>query len=99
MELVDQYNYLVGAYYGVIEMDEYPLKVYILKNIENYIKDFVIANPIKDFNYRDKAREIEEKMPLKTKLQDALLVLNKIDGPLELILMIKKRIKDINYRQ
>ena len=31
MSLEDQFRYLVGAYYGVMEMDEYDLKVYILK--------------------------------------------------------------------
>ena len=30
MSLEDQFRYLVGAYYGVMEMDEYDLKVYIL---------------------------------------------------------------------
>lgn len=99
MELEDQYKYLVGAYYGIIEMDEYDLKVYVLKDIENYIKDFVHTNPINNFNYRKQAETIEKEMSLKTKLQDALLVLNKIDGPLELILLIKKRLKEINAQK
>jgi len=99
MSLEDQYKYLVGAYYGVMEMDEYDLKVYILKDIENYIKDFLAVSPIPNFNYREYAEMIDQKMPLKTKLQDALLVLNKIDGPLDLILMIKRRIKDLNDKQ
>ena len=33
MTLEDEYRYLVGAYYGIIEMDEYDLKVYILQDI------------------------------------------------------------------
>ena len=99
MKLEDQFKYLVGAYYGVMEMDEYSLKVYILKDIENYIKDFLSVNPIKDFDYKKEAELIEKDMTLKTKLQDALLVLNKIDGPLELSLMIKRRIKEINDKQ
>ena len=32
MELEDQFRYLVGGYYGVNLMDEYPLKEYILKD-------------------------------------------------------------------
>jgi len=93
MDLKDQYKYFVSAYYGVREMDEYELKVYILKDIENYIKDFISCNPINNYNYKKIANRIEKEVPLKTKLQDALIVLNKIDGPIELILMIKKQIK------
>ncbi len=96
MQLEDQFKYIVGAYYGVREMDEYPLKVYVLKDIENYLKDFLDNNPIPNFDYRHKALEIEEKMSLKTKLQDALLVLYKIDASLELIALVKKRIKRID---
>ena len=32
MELEDQFRYLVGGYYGVALMDEYPLKEFILKD-------------------------------------------------------------------
>jgi len=96
MDLKDQYKYLVGAYYGVREMDEYDLKVYVLKDIENYIKDFVTVNKIEDFDYKNEAEIIERQMSLKIKLQDSLLVLNKINGPIELILLIKKRIKKIS---
>jgi hypothetical protein len=95
MDLKDQYKYFVSAYYGVREMDEYDLKVYVLKDIENYIKDFIEVNPISNFDYRKTAMEIEKEVPLKTKLQDSLLVLNKINGPIELILLIKKRIKKL----
>lgn len=99
MELKDQYKYLLGAYYGVQEMDEYDLKVYVLKDIENYIKDFIDCYPIENLNYRDYAEKIEQEISLKTKLQDALLVLNKINGPIDLILMIKRRLKDINDKK
>ena len=44
--LKDEFKYLVGGYYGVMEMDEYDLKVYVLKDIENYIRDFIKENPI-----------------------------------------------------
>ena len=99
MSLEDQYRYLVGAYYGVIEMDEYDLKVYVLKDIENYIKDFIDVYPIDNFDYRKEAQKIEDEVSLKTKLQDALLVLNKINGPIELSLLIKKRLKEIKEKK
>ncbi|MBE6150370.1 MAG: hypothetical protein E7162_00935 [Firmicutes bacterium] len=96
MDLKDQFKYFVSGYFGVREMDEYDLKVYVLKDIENYIKDFIEVNPIDNYEYKKVSEEIEKETPLKTKLQDALLVLNKINGPIELILLIKKRIKKIN---
>ena len=34
MTLKDEFKYLVGGYYGIMEMDEYDLKVYVLKDIE-----------------------------------------------------------------
>ena len=52
MQLKDEFTYLVGGYFGVNLIDEYPLKVYILKDIENYINDFVKANYLKDFDYK-----------------------------------------------
>ena len=96
MDLKDQFKYFVSGYFGVREMDEYDLQVYVLKDIENYIKDFIEVNPIDNYEYKKVSEEIEKETPLKTKLQDALLVLNKINGPIELILLIKKRIKKIN---
>jgi len=51
-ELINQYRYLVGGYYGVSLIDEYPIKEYILKDIEEYIKDFIEVNPIDNFNYK-----------------------------------------------
>ena len=93
MELEDRFRYLVGGYYGVSLMDSYPLKEYVLKDIENYIRDFVEVNPIKNFDYRKEAEEVAEKVSEKTKLQDALLVLNLIHGPMDLVFLIKERLK------
>ncbi len=93
MELEDRFRYLVGGYYGVALVDAYSLKEYILKDIENYIKDFVAANPINDFDYYMEAELIREKRSEKTKLQDALLVLNLIKGPMDLVFLIKEELK------
>ena len=40
ISLIEQFKILVSGYYGITEMDEYDLKVYLLKDIENYIRDF-----------------------------------------------------------
>ena len=96
MDVKDEFKYLVGGYYGVREMDEYDLKVYVLKEIELYIRDYLENNKIDGLNYREEAQRIEQDMPLKTKLQDSLLVLNKFNAPTQLVMMIKKRLKKMN---
>ena len=97
MSLEDQFRYLVGGYYGVSLMDEYALKEYMLKDIENYIRDFLEINPIDDFDYKKEADLVKEKVSDRVKLQDALLVLNKMKGPMELVFLIKERLK--KYRK
>lgn len=96
MELEDTFKYLVGGYYGIMEMDEYDLKEFVLKDIENYIKDFIKTNLIDDYNYKEVAKELETTLSLKTKLQDSLLVLYKINASMELVLLVKKRLKGMD---
>jgi len=95
MELEDQFKYLVGAYYGVRTMDDYDLKVYILKDIEKYIRNFIEINPIENYNYKEIAEKLEAELSLKTKLQDSLLVLPKVNAPMELILLVKAKLREI----
>lgn len=99
MELEDQFKYLVGGYYGVRTMDEYDLKVYILKDIENYIKNFIEINPIENYNYKVIAQKLETELSLKTKLQDSLLVLPKVNAPMELVLLVKAKLRKINEEE
>ena len=44
-ELINQYRYLVGGYYGVSLIDEYPVKEYILKesNQSEFLTLFLIT--------------------------------------------------------
>lgn len=93
MELENQYRYLVGGYYGVCLIDEYPLKEYILKDIEDYIDNFIEVNPIDNFNYEEEREKVKDQVSDKVKLQDALLVLNLIKGPMELVFLIKAKLK------
>ncbi len=97
MNLKDEFKYLVGGYYGIREMDEYDLKIYVLKDIENYIRDYIETNPIDNYDYKKEAEKINDELSLKTKLQDSLLVLNKIDAPIKLILMVKQRLKAMDH--
>lgn len=95
MTLENEFKLLVGGYYGVVEMDEYKLKEYVLKDIEDYIKNFIALNSILNYDYYGVAEEIKEQVSIKTKLQDSLLVLRKVNGPLELILMIKAKLEEL----
>ena len=96
MEIDDTYRYMISGYFGVMEMDTYNLKEYILKDIENYIREFVKQNPSSNFDFVSEVQKIKDTVPVKTKLQDALLVLNKMDNvPMDLILDIKHRLKNI----
>ena len=96
MDLKDQFKYLVGGYYGITYMDDYPLKEYVLKDIENYIETFIEINPIENLNYKEEAKKYDEELSEITKLQDSLLVLNKINASMELVLLVKKRLKKLN---
>lgn len=96
MIIEDVYRYMISGYFGVMEMDTYNLKEYVLKDIENYIRDFVKQNPSSNFDFVSEVEKIKDTVPVKTKLQDTLLVLNKMDNaPMDLILEIKHRLKAI----
>lgn len=91
-EEVNRYKTIIGAYYGVMLMDEYPLKAYVLKNIENlaevYLKDKKLASDeIKTF--------VRDKVTRKVKLQDALYILNELDEDKELLHLIKRKIRKL----
>lgn len=94
--LINEFKTYVGAYYGVNSMDEYDLKVYVLKEIEQDIKDFILVNDLYKNECLLLAKEVEEKVPLKTKLQDSLLILYKMNASMELIFMIKNKLKKYN---
>ena len=96
---MDTFRYLVGGYYGIAEMDNYDLKEFILKDINDYIKDFVLENFDDTFDYGEEFKKVEDELSVKTKLQDSLLVLQKIDAPLELILLVKQRLKEIREEE
>lgn len=95
MSLEDEFRMYVGAYFGILEMDEYELKVYILQKIEEHIRSIVKTYPFFNFDYQKEVEKLEN-LSLKRKLQDSLLVLNQIHGPMELILLVRKRLQNIN---
>ncbi len=98
MELENQFRYLVGGYFGVTLMDDYSLKEFVLKDIEDYIRDFIEINPIDNFNYEEEALFIKDNTSDKVKLQDALLVLNKINASMDLVFLVKSRLKKMEKK-
>ena len=99
MTNMDTYRYLIGAYYGVREMDEYPIKEFVLKEIEDYIDDFCKANNISKKEQEREKNDVEENVSIRVKLQDALLLLPKLGSTTELSLLIKKRLKSIKEEE
>ena len=91
----DTYRYLIGAYYGISEMDEYSTKEYVLREIRDYIENFINSNYI-DFDIDEENDDVDKNVSLDVKLHDALLVLPKIDAPIDLILLVKSKIKELN---
>ena len=69
------------------------LKEFVLKDIEQYIRDFVKDNPIEDFDFLEEAMKVKDTVSDRVKLQDALLVLNRINGSMDLVFLVKKRLK------
>jgi hypothetical protein len=93
MSLEEEFRYLVSGYYFIESMDEYNLKVYVLKDVEDYIKRFVANNYVNGLDYKGIASEIEQNQNLITKLQDSLLTLSKVSSTLELKLLINQKIR------
>jgi hypothetical protein len=95
MTFEDEFKILVGGYFGIEEMDDYLLKEYVLKNIEDYIKKFILLHANEKFDYMVVSENIKNNLSLKRKLQDSLLTLRKINGPFELEHMIKLKLQDM----
>lgn len=96
MTLENLYRTYVGAYYGVQGLDEYELKCYLLKDIEDFIKNFIELNPIPNFDYKKEAEIIFNTISFKRKLQDCLIVLPQVNASMEVILLVKKKLKELN---
>ena len=88
--LEEKLNLLVEAYYGLFEMDEYDLKEFELKKLKDEIDNFINEYNINNFDFES----VKNNISLRTKLQSLLIVLNKNNGPLELVLLVKRRLKD-----
>src|SRR5574344_689919 len=92
-ESINYYNLIISAYEGIILMDDYELKEYVLKDIKDYLNDYMKKSDIK-YNY-NLAYSLTKETNSLTKLQDALYLLNKMGNYQELKHLIKIRIQDL----
>ena len=95
MPFDDPYKYMISGYYGIEALDEYVDKQYLLNKIKKHISSYLDNNRIEDFDYDKLNLDIENNVSLVDKLQDALILLNDIDGPMELRIIIKQKISDL----
>ena len=93
MTLEDTYRMLYSGYLGIREMDEYTSKEYILKEVYDYINEYIEEYHI-NLNFAE-INDTLDKQDLVRKLQDAVIVLNMINGPLELTLLIRRKLKEL----
>lgn len=91
----DILKYFISGYNGIRDLEEYDLKEYILKDIENYINMY-ISKETRD-NYEELEKEVEEFSKVQN-LQDSLNVLKEIDAPMEVILLVKHKINRLKER-
>lgn len=98
MELIDTYRYLVGGYFGVSLIDEYSIKEYMLEEIKEYINDFVNTNDLSNYDLDKENDYIKDNYSDRLKLQDALLLLQLMNGPMDLVLLVKKYLKKLGKK-
>lgn len=94
MDKSDELKMLYGAYYGIIEMDSYKTKEFVLQKIKLLINNFIEENNINNY---DEIKILAEKQPLITRLQDSLYVLKDLDESLELILLVKEKVNELKH--
>ena len=95
MEFDDPYKYMMSGYYGIELLDEYKDKQYLMKSIRDYISSYLEDNRVPGFDYEELNRQIEKNNSEIDKLQDALLLLNDMNGPMEVSIIIRQKISDL----
>ena len=91
-DIENKYMMLINAYQGIEHLDDYILKAYVLEDLKEYIFEFKQNNNI-EMDYKTAYSKLEN-CSLITKLQDALYVINELNGPIELVHIIEKKIKE-----
>ncbi len=98
MKLEDTYRYMIAGRFGVELIEEYKLKEYILIKIDKYIDDFIDTNTI-DFDIERVKEEVHDTYTDRVKLQDSLLILQSMNAPMELVFLVKAKLKELGRRE
>lgn len=98
MKLEDTYRYMIAGRFGVELIEEYKLKEYILIEIDKYIEDFINTNNI-DFDIERIKEEVHDTYTDRVKLQDSLLILQSMNAPMELVFLVKAKLKELGRRE
>ncbi len=93
MNTYNELKMYYGAYLGVMSMDSYKTKEYVLDTIQKEIDKFIEKN---NMYYHDEVLEEAKKQSLITDLQDSLIVLKRINASLELVIMIKEKVRELS---
>ncbi len=98
MKLEDTYRYMIAGRFGVELIEEYKLKEYILIEIDKYIDDFINTNDI-NFDIERVKEEVHDTYTDRVKLQDSLLILQSMNAPMELVFLVKAKLKELGRRE
>ena len=93
--MYDEYKCLVESYYGIMSLDEYELKEYELKKIKKIMDDYSKCNNILDEKCKTIIENVKENSTLKRNLQSCLITYGSIEAPIDLILIIKNKLKSL----
>ena len=97
--LEDKYKTMFGAYLGIMLLDEYPLKEYVMQNIKEYINNFIESYPIDNFNYDEFLMYVDKEESDIVKLQDLLRIGVILKFNIDLKYIIKKKIKELSHEK
>ena len=97
--LEEKYKTLFGAYLGMMLLDEYPLKAYILQDIKEYINTYEKEYPIDNYDFNTFLNKVDQEESDIVKLQDLQRVGVILDFDIDLKYIIKQKIRDIKGKQ
>ena len=98
MKVEDTYRYMIAGRFGIELIEEYKLKEYILIEVDKYIDDFISTNKL-DFDIEKVKEEVRDTYSDRVKLQDSLLILQSMNGPMELVFLVKSYLKKLGRRE
>ena len=98
MKIEDTYRYMIAGRFGIELIEEYKLKEYILIEVDKYIEDFINTNNI-NFDIEKVKEEVRDTYSDRVKLQDSLLILQSMNGPMELVFLVKAYLKRLGRKE